>query len=44
MKLFASDLDGTLLNRNHQSDHRINEGIEKIFEAGHIFTVCTGRN
>lgn len=44
MKLFASDLDGTLLNKNHQSDHRINEGIEKIFEAGHIFTVCTGRN
>ena len=39
MKLFASDLDGTLLNKNHQSDHRINEGIEKIFTSDFDYEV-----
>lgn len=44
MKLFASDLDGTLLNEKHESDQRILRGIQSVFDSGNIFTVCTGRN
>ncbi len=44
MKLFASDLDGTLLNQYHKADDTINEGIKKIQASGHIFSICTGRN
>lgn len=44
MKLFASDLDGTLLNKEHKADAIINQGLRKIEESGHVFTVCTGRN
>lgn len=44
MKLFASDLDGTLLNEKHKADDIINQGIQQIYDSGNIFTVCTGRN
>lgn len=44
MKLFASDLDGTLLNKEHKADAIINQGLQDIEKAGHVFTVCTGRN
>ena len=43
-KLFACDLDGTLLNIDHDTDDRINEGIVKVVESGHYFTLATGRN
>ena len=44
MKLFASDLDGTLLNRKHRADWIINHGLQIIKETGNVFTVSTGRN
>lgn len=43
IRLFASDLDGTLLNEHHECDEKIEKGIQKIIDAGKIFTVATGR-
>lgn len=44
VKLFATDLDGTLLNGDHESDAIIEQGINAVFESGHYFTVATGRH
>lgn len=44
IKLFASDLDGTLLPRSHQFDEIIVASIEKIVDSGHYFTIATGRD
>ena len=43
IRLFASDLDGTLLNEKHQFDDVIVEGIQKIVNSGHVFSIATGR-
>ncbi len=43
IKLFASDLDGTLLNRFHLTDKKIRNGINTINASGLYFTVATGR-
>ena len=43
IRLFASDLDGTLLNEHHECDEKIEKGIQRIIDAGKIFTVATGR-
>ena len=43
IRLFASDLDGTLLNEHHECDEKIEKGIQKIIDAGKMFTVATGR-
>lgn len=43
-KLFASDLDGTLLNILHSTDFIILHVIKKIIKKGHYFTIATGRN
>ena len=43
-KLFASDLDGTLLNALHMTDFVILHSIRKVLESGNYFTVATGRN
>ena len=43
-KLFACDLDGTLLNGDHESDETIENGIEAVFNSGNYFTVATGRH
>lgn len=43
IKLFASDLDGTLLNIRHESDEVIEEAVNKVIEASRHFTVATGR-
>lgn len=41
--LIACDLDGTLLNSNHEiSKHTINK-VKAITKAGHIFCILTGR-
>jgi Cof subfamily protein (haloacid dehalogenase superfamily) len=43
IKLIASDMDGTLLNNNHDIDKETVEAIRKAEEAGIIFTISTGR-
>ncbi|NFO12299.1 HAD family phosphatase [Clostridium botulinum] len=43
IKLIASDMDGTLLNNNHDIDVETVEAIKKAEEAGIIFTISTGR-
>lgn len=44
IKLFASDLDGTLLARSHQFDELIKVTIEKIISENAFFTISTGRD
>ncbi|NFS10010.1 HAD family phosphatase [Clostridium botulinum] len=43
IKLIALDMDGTLLNNNHDIDVETVEAIRKAEEAGIIFTISTGR-
>lgn len=43
IKLIASDMDGTLLNNNHDIDKETVEAIRKAEEAGIIFAIATGR-
>lgn len=43
IKLIASDMDGTLLNNNHDIDKETVEAIRKAEEAGIIFAISTGR-
>jgi HAD-superfamily hydrolase, subfamily IIB len=44
IKLFASDLDGTLLNPHHVIDSKIVKTLEDVVEAGYSFSVATGRS
>ena len=44
IKLFATDLDGTLLAKNHKADEYINEMVHMVFDAGCYFAFATGRN
>ena len=44
IKLYASDLDGTLLNEAHDTDDIIISCIEDIIQKGKHFAVSTGRN
>lgn len=43
MKLFVTDLDGTLLNSNHTLDESMKNYILKLRKEGHLFGVATGR-
>lgn len=43
IKLIASDMDGTLLNSNHEIDDETVEAIRKAEESGIIFAISTGR-
>ena len=43
IKLIASDMDGTLLNDEHDIDIETVEAIRKAEEAGIIFAISTGR-
>ena len=43
IKLIASDMDGTLLNSNHEIDKETVVAINKAEEAGIIFAISTGR-
>ena len=43
IKLIASDMDGTLLNSDHDIDKETVEAIRKAEEAGIIFAISTGR-
>lgn len=44
IKLFACDLDGSLLNKNHMTDEVILSAIDQVIESGRYFVVATGRN
>lgn len=44
IKLFVSDLDGTLLNQYHTSDRHIDQGIAEIKKRGYKFAIATGRH
>ncbi len=44
IRLFASDLDGTLLNEKHESDDVIESCLQKVVMNGGVFTVATGRS
>lgn len=44
IKLFASDLDGTLLNEQHKMDERILSGIRQLQQEGYITATATGRS
>lgn len=44
IKLFVSDLDGTLLNQYHTSDQQIERGISEVKARGYGFAVATGRH
>lgn len=43
IRLIASDMDGTLLNNDHDIDIETVEAIRKSEEAGIIFAISTGR-
>ena len=43
IKVIASDMDGTLLNSNHDIDKETVEAIREAEEAGIIFAISTGR-
>lgn len=43
MKLFVTDLDGTLLNSEHALDPLMRDYILQLRKEGHIFGVATGR-
>lgn len=43
IKMFASDLDGTLLNAMHETDRTIRRAIEKATEMGAHVVPATGR-
>lgn len=44
IKLFVSDLDGTLLNEMHMTDSFILETIQLVKENGYLFSTATGRS
>eukprot|EP00929_Paragymnodinium_shiwhaense_P036873 TRINITY_DN19717_c0_g3_i1.p1 TRINITY_DN19717_c0_g3~~TRINITY_DN19717_c0_g3_i1.p1 ORF type:complete len:1043 (-),score=254.61 TRINITY_DN19717_c0_g3_i1:322-3450(-) len=44
VKILASDLDGTLLNPDHEPAAGTFEAIAEYQKAGGIFAVCTGRD
>ena len=43
IRLFASDMDGTLLNSNNEIQHGFYDVFEKIQEKGIIFAAASGR-
>lgn len=44
IRLFAADLDGTLLNEYHLMDKEIVEGIQSLQRQGRIVSAATGRS
>ncbi|MBW6194900.1 Cof-type HAD-IIB family hydrolase, partial [Pseudomonas aeruginosa] len=43
-KLFAFDIDGTLLDSTKQALDSTREALEKLRKAGHLVTIATGRS
>lgn len=44
IRLFATDLDGTILNQYHDLDHVIEQRVDRLLEEGRDFAVVTGRD
>ncbi|MBF6625627.1 HAD-IIB family hydrolase [Tuanshanicoccus lijuaniae] len=44
IKLFLTDLDGTLLNKWHTADSVINQGVKEVERRGYQLAVVTGRH
>lgn len=44
IKLFACDLDGTLLNRDHESDEIILNAVDQVLQSDRNFAIATGRH
>ncbi|MDE6476483.1 MAG: Cof-type HAD-IIB family hydrolase [Erysipelotrichaceae bacterium] len=44
VKLFVSDLDGTLLSDNHVISDKNIKAIKEVLNRGHVFMVATGRS
>ncbi|MCF0105302.1 MAG: Cof-type HAD-IIB family hydrolase [Holdemanella sp.] len=44
IQLFATDLDGTFLNKTHQIDDRRKQCIQDVIKNGKHFAISTGRN
>lgn len=44
IKLFVTDLDGTLLAKHHHADEKINQMIKTVNENGCTFAFATGRS
>ncbi|HHQ4564675.1 TPA: HAD family hydrolase, partial [Aeromonas veronii] len=43
-KVVVSDLDGTLLNKQHQISPRTRDTLHRLVEQGVKFVVATGRH
>ncbi|EGT2099861.1 HAD hydrolase family protein, partial [Listeria monocytogenes] len=43
-KLFAFDIDGTLLNSEKKALDSTREALAKLREQGHLVTLATGRS
>ncbi|NLW51890.1 MAG: HAD family hydrolase [Tissierellia bacterium] len=43
MKLFVSDLDGTLLNSEHQLSEKSKEALRLLIDNGYEIALCSGR-
>lgn len=44
IKLFACDLDGTLLNKYHETDEIILNAVNQVIENKRFFAIATGRH
>lgn len=44
IKLFVSDLDGTLFANNHQADEKVNSMIHEVLNQNRYFSFATGRS
>lgn len=44
MKLFAIDIDGTLLTTDHQISEINRNAIQQAAKLGHKIAICTGRS
>ena len=44
IKLFACDLDGTLLNKYHETDEIILNAVNQVIENHRYFAIATGRH
>ena len=44
VKLFACDLDGTLLNKYHETDDVILDAVDQVIKNNRYFAIATGRH